>query len=67
MELTHAARLIEDAGGVEKFFETLGKLRKNSQPEGDGNPRKARQKRGTGARTSSIQGGSASAKTNSGD
>ncbi len=55
MELSHTGQLIEDAGGVDEFLETLGKLRKASQPEGDNRPRKARQQTTrAGARTTST-------------
>ena len=56
MELSHTGQLIEDAGGVDEFLETLGKLRKASQPEGEHRPRKARQQKANkaGARTTSM-------------
>lgn len=56
MELSHTGQLIEDAGGVDEFLETLGKLRKVTQPEGENRPRKARQPKANkaGARTTSM-------------
>lgn len=59
MSITDAGDLIEAAGGVTKFFETLGKLRKATQQEGDSRPRKARQKTTPGAHGSSMPNASA--------
>lgn len=64
--LEQAGGLIVQAGGSEKLLETLRKLRKASEAEGDGRPRKARQGGPTGARISNMPNGSASAKTSSG-
>jgi hypothetical protein len=53
MTVTDVGNLIESAGGVEKLLETLGKLRKASQPEGEARPHKARQTK-AGARITST-------------
>lgn len=61
-----AGDLLVEIGGPEAFFATLAKLRKASEPEGDRRPRRARQGRRTGARTSSTPNGSASVRASSG-
>jgi len=65
VSVTDAGALIEAMGGPDQCLETIGKLRKASEPEGDGRPRKARQSK-AGARTSSTLNGSGSVKTTSG-
>jgi len=68
LSLADAADVIQAAGGIDEFFQTIAKLKKATEVEGDkGRPRKARQAAGTGGRTSSTPNGSASAKTSSGD
>ena len=53
--LADAADVIEAAGGIDQFFETISKLKKATEPEGgSGRPPRARRQTRAGARTTST-------------
>jgi hypothetical protein len=54
LSLDDVSDLIQSVGGFEALVETMGKLRKASEPEGEARPRKARQATKAGARTTST-------------
>lgn len=63
-----AGQLIVDLGGVERFFETVAKLRKSTQPDAEDRPARPRKARvnGVGVAATSLAGASASTATRSG-
>lgn len=67
--LAQAGTLIEAAGGVDAFFETILALHQSTQPDAEDaadRPRKARPVSGTGAPSTSTPAGSVSRPTRSG-